>query len=205
MVVRKISKAVSLVLFTSVLFSLVFSSSARARTTEYMGYSTTTTKTNTSSTPDTIGVEFNNYSFDVPGYWGEPYAYGNEMYFLNDSFEIPIMYIAYAPKAYYTEKYNDSTLKFKDYFNILEESMDDFIGYVFDSCDFEDSNNTFIAQKPAISRQGTCRIDGKDNAFVAQFIDDDYIYVIMIVDYEDSDSTIFEDIDDFLDSFKVID
>ena len=182
MVVKKISKAVSLVLFTVIISTFAFSSSASARTTEYLGYSTTD-KTNAAEKSDTIKVEFNNYSFDVPEYWGDPYAYGNEMYFLNDSFEIPIMYIAYAPKDYYTEKYNDSTLKYKDYFNILEESMDDFIGYVFDSCDFEDSNNTFIAQKPAISRQGTCRIDGKDNAFVAQFIDDDYIYVIMIVDY----------------------
>ena len=204
MVVKKISKAVSLVLLAVIISSFAFSNSANARTTEYMGYSASD-KAESAEKSDTINVEFNNYSFDVPEYWGEPYAYGNEMYFLNNSFEIPIMYIAYAPKAYYTEKYNDSILKYKDYVSILEESMDDFIDYVFDSCDFDDSNNTFIAKKPAISRQGTCRIDGKDNAFVAQFIDDDYIYVIMIVDYEDSDSTIFEDIDEFLDSFKAID
>jgi hypothetical protein len=203
MVVKKLSKVVSLALSTVILSLLVFPSSASAQTTEYMGYSKNGSQA--SEKADTISITYNDYTFEIPDYWGDPIEYGNELYFVDKSGSLPLLYMTYASKDYYTEKYNVSAIKFKDYAKILEESLDDFISCVFESSDFHDSTNRFIAGNPAITRTGTCNIDGDDDAFIAQFIDDDNIYVIMVIDYEDSESTIFDDIDELLDSFKAID
>ena len=205
MVVKKLSKVVCLALSTVILSALAFpsTSSARTRTTEYMGYSANSKAQSTENT-DVINVEYNGYSFDVPEYWGEPIVVDNEMYFIKENGTLPLLYMTYASKDYYTENYKNSILKYRDYINILEESLDDFISYVFTSPDFDDSTKTYIAGNPAITRTGTCTIYGKNDAFVAQFIDDENIYVFMMVDYENSGSAIFDDIDGILDSFTVI-
>lgn len=205
MVVKRLSKVVCLALSTVILFALAFpsTSSARTRATEYMGYSANSSVQSTEDT-DVIKVEYNGYAFEIPEYWGEPMQVDTEMYFVSENGSLPLLYLTYAPKDYYTENYKKSNLKYKDYVKILDESLDDFIDYVFNSSDFDDSTSTYIADNPAITRQGTCNIYGEDDAFIAQFIDDENIYVFMMIDYKDSGSAIFDDIDDILDSFKII-
>ncbi|SES31611.1 hypothetical protein SAMN04487884_12928 [Butyrivibrio fibrisolvens] len=204
MMVKRINRSISLFLFTAILSLLVLPLSTNAQKAEYMAYSTESLSKKSDETKITE-VTYNGYSFNVPEYWGDPVTVGNEMYFMKDSGTLPLLYMTYIENDFYTEQYKDSKLRYTDYFNVLEESLNDFISFVFDSCEFDDSTKTFIGGKPALTRKGTCNMAGDDDAFVAQFIDDNNIYVIMLVDYQDSGSDIFDDINELLDSFKEID
>lgn len=204
MIVKKINKSINLFLFTVILSLLVLPLNTYAQKAENIGYSKVTPSKKADET-NVTEVTYNGYSFNVPDYWGDPVTVGYEMYFMKDSGSLPLLYMTYIENDFYTESYKNSKLTYTDYFDVLEESLNDFIDYVFDSSEFDDSTKTFIGGKPAITRKGTCNMAGDDDAFIAQFIDDNNIYVIMLVDYKDSESDLFDDLNELLDSFKEID
>ena len=160
------------------------------------------TSKKSSDKKDVTQLTYMNYSFEVPDFWCDIYDNEGDMYIYTESeYVFPVIYIFYDPISTLdiddTSTYKKSVKALK---TINEEAMD----ILFEGAELEESEERYIAGYPAITTRGTIEFDGTNNVYSALFIDDENVYYIIMIDYDDAEVDLFADMEDILDSFEEI-
>lgn len=158
-----------------------------------------------SSTSETTEFTYGNYTFEVPSYWYDSEENNDTLYAYASEYICPMLFIYKNSRELWEDEGATTATKYKDCIKVLEASNTNELDLDFDSWDAESEEETYIAGYPALTYKGNGTIDYTNyEFFIASFIDDDDVYCIAFIDYDDEDFDIFADVEDILESFEEI-
>lgn len=151
---------------------------------------------------DIASYTFNGYTFDIPAYWGEADVYEDGIYFYGeDEDDLPAVFISIMniEDIFDDEIYG---LTDEEAIEYLESYKEWVFSYDIDARNITDSEEITIAGYPAIIYSATITLYEDDDIRMAIFMDNEYIYELMIMEYEDSDPSYLMDLDYIAASFS---
>ena len=153
------------------------------------------------SDDDSYYYMFSYYTFTVPSYWGEPeYDSDGTVYFYGeDEYDLPLIMLTYEPIENYFDSGEVNGLTDEEAIEILESFKDTLEE---DSYYISETEEITIAGYPAIIYTATVSLYGTNDIRIAHFMDSDYFYELLLIEYEDSDTSYLEDLDYIVSTFE---
>lgn len=156
---------------------------------------------NSKSDDDSYYYMFSYYTFTIPSYWGEPeYDSDGTVYFYGeDEYDLPLIMLTYEPIENYFDSGEVNGLTDEEAIEILESFKDTLEE---DSYYLSETEEITIAGYPAIIYTATVSLYGDNDIRIAHFMDSDYFYELLLIEYEDSDTSYLEDLDYIVSTFE---
>lgn len=148
---------------------------------------------------------FSYYTISVPDYWGEAeYDDDGTIYFFGeDEYDLPAIMFTYTTiEDALGYEIDLMGLTDEEAIECLEEFKESILADDVDASNITDSEEITIAGYPAIIYSATISILGRNDVRIAHFMDGEYFYDLMIIEYEDSDPSYLTDLDYIVASFS---